>query len=200
MQVKNKLMENRQRPKFHTFCFGFVLWAESRNFKSVFGRKTGKWKPAWKLQEEWKDWFMRTSGCQLSLWPSLSCPVWPLRCLEGIGAVSPYISPSAPSDNEMKPSGLKQMFSSPFLVICSSVASVTPVFPGFLWPFILGSQFKYLLASLLSSFPYLHFLSSISNKAQGPTLPVRLQDVREVLFLSVLISIVPQPSPLLAPL
>lgn len=87
--MKNKLTENMQRPKFQKFCFGFVFMGWKQKLQISFSRKNRKGsenKPG-NFRKNEKDWFMRTLGCQLSLSPDISLVGWPLRCLEGMGAV-----------------------------------------------------------------------------------------------------------------
>lgn len=89
MQVKKNWWKICKDQNFVNSVLVLFLWAESRNFKSVFERKTGKeveHKPG-NFRKNEKDCFMRTLGCQLSLWPEVFLVGWPLRCLEGIGAV-----------------------------------------------------------------------------------------------------------------
>ena len=78
-----------QRPEFQKFCFGFVFMGWKQKLQISFSRKNGKGsesKPGNFMKNE-KDWFMRTLGCQLSPSPDIFLVGWPLRCLEGMGAV-----------------------------------------------------------------------------------------------------------------
>ena len=107
-----------QRPKFQKFCFGFIFMGWKQKLQISFSRKNGKGsesKPGNFMKNE-KDWFMRTLGCQLSLSPDIFLVGWPLRCLEGMGAVFTSHFPLC-SFRQWEPSGLKQKSSSPLLVI-----------------------------------------------------------------------------------
>ena len=69
---------------FRNSVLVLFLWAESRNFKSVFQGKTGK-EVKVSLEISWR--MKKTLGCQLSPSPDIFLVGWPLRCLEGMGAV-----------------------------------------------------------------------------------------------------------------
>ena len=98
---------------FRNSVLVLFLWAESRNFKSVFQGKTGK-EVKVSLEISWR--MKKTLGCQLSPSPDIFLVGWPLRCLEGVGAVFTSHFPLC-SFRQWEPSGLKQKSSSPLLVI-----------------------------------------------------------------------------------
>lgn len=192
--MQKNLMEKCKFLNFRNIAFClFFLCAKSRSCKSVFEEKLErKWNTTENFRKNEKDLIMRTFGCYFSLSPEFFVG-WSLSCLKRMGAIftSHFLLCSfmqwawalRPEANIFSPipchptllclQWLQRFLASVDQRSQNPTAKSTHVHNMAACSRV--CQWVILLPWVLD----LQVLSSISDKAEGRTISVRLQDVRE---------------------